>query len=332
MIVSLVLSVSPSHAQYIWTGLSSSDWFDSGNWLANVLPGNPLLTSGIAIGIKSPFLAPSHVFNHFPVYDFDNTPYQVPGPLDMGHSADTTFTMQNGIYLHDFSVGLGMGPFHTKWIQNGGTFSNVQNVNHWVFGGFAAGATAEIEMNGGLMHIGQLYMSWNGGTSNLLVNGGEIRANEAIWIAANNTTGTATLVMNGGLLKTPGTVQFGGPGTSQAIVTITGGSIETSILNLVRGSTLFSGGEIFANIANITTTNFIDFQGGVLYLTGDQTGLVDSWISQSLALTSLPNHFVTREFNGTQTKVYARVIPEPCSMVLLLVAVLLTPVLRGRVK
>jgi len=308
-LLSCAASVGVGNAQvYVWTGTTSTDWFEPTNWLGGTVPGNPITGTSIAIGIKAPFLPNNFVFNHFPVYSGDNSSFLLPpgGPFDLGHSVDTTFTMQDGLLIHDFYVGLGMGSgFNAKWIHNGGELRMIEVANHWFFVGFQPGATAELEVNNGLMHLGQLYLSWNGGTTSLELNGGEIRANEAVYFAGNTSSGQVTVDITGGLLKSAGVIQFGGSGSARATVNMSGGTVEAATLNFVRGTTDLAGGEMRADVAIINPTSIINFSGGSLSLTGDQSALVNQWVNSLLVVTTLPGHIVSSIFDGERTTVFA---------------------------
>lgn len=174
----------------------------------------------------------------------------------------------------------------------------------------AAGTTSELLINGGVCNITNLPA--NGGISVGNSNAGEIvlnsggtlnitgAAGSGLWIGDGNTTGTAdpgTFIQNGGKLTLNVSIILSrnSPGTFDMY----GGEIDAPSIAPGPGYTSSGLSAVF------------NFQGGNIFLTGDQTSIIDApWFEGAPGTTAT--------YNASTNLTQISVVPEPSVTALLM--------------
>ena len=168
------------------------------------------------------------------------------------------------------------------------------------------GKTSQVVVNGGLFAITNLSTAsgvngvsvGNGNAGQITLNGGEMEvtgtaSSGAGLFLGDNSTGT--VIQNGGLMSLNVDVILSRAANSQGIYDMYGGELDA--LNITTGAGV---------------NPIFNFQGGDIYLTGDQTSiLAQSWFEDAPGTVAV--------FDATEDKTHIYVTPEP-NVALLLAA------------
>ena len=250
----LLAATSSARAQSDWTGLISSNWFLSGNWLG----GFPRQTTDANINTVTP--------NSTVVAD----PGALARNLSVGPNGTGILTIQTGGTLANSfgTVGNLPGGLGTVTVTDAG--SNWSNAGSVVVGGLGTG-TLTIQ-NGGTVNSGGGSVGLSvGSTGTVTVTGpGSSWINGPSGGLNIGSFGTGTLtIANGGSvinITTLNAANIGNGAGSQGTVTVTGaGSTWSNILglnigNLGTGTLTIADGGIVAGPVTIATSAGVDLE------------------------------------------------------------------------
>ena len=267
--------------------------------------------------------------------------------LQVGHNAGGTGTVTlNGASFMDFHDDMVFGRRGTGYLNINDT-SYLGSDNDDLELGQYLGGVAVMTMTGGTVDIGDDFEMSKGnpgdaGTSTLIMSGGVININDDL--KTGQCGGVATITMTGGLINVGGQFNVTYLDLSKDMTGTTG---HVTLGDGSNGAILLGDATIdastFSMAASYTATDgagnpvavdaWVDFQpGGLLLVDGDVRGYIQDLIEDDFLRTTYDNAGgyygvlgageyigVIKEYTvaAGQTSVFAGVVPEPATMLLL---------------
>ena len=218
-----------------WTGNTSTDWFTAGNWTA-------LPASGDTARLGYSATIPPTVPPRWPDYNGDNTT-RVPFNVNFGQTIDAWHTNSGGFFTNYGRINLGYAAGITgTWYHNGGDLSCALDIQL----GSIAGSIGYLYVESGNITNNNLTVGRAANSiATMVMNGGSIktRVNFSVGYEADSI---GTLVMNGGDITATGNLNIGSLVNATGIVALANCSFSNNIVNLGKGTN---------SVSTLTITN-----------------------------------------------------------------------------